>query len=310
MSLEQIAPLRAALLARRNQPAPPIEQRRAGFEAQMAALPLPDNFTVTAAEMGNGMSGRICRRTESDEKRVILWFHGGAFVLGSSASYRPFAARLAKAAQATIILPDYRLAPEHCFPAAHDDAIAALEWLEAQDIAMSDIVIGGDSAGANLAVAAVQHRAAKGLQVPAALWVISPYLDLTHAGQSISARAGRDPFIDTQTMDETAKTYLGDAEPANLRASPLLGSFAGFPPTLIQVGTEEVLFDDAARLRDRLEAKGCETIFQAWVGMIHVWPLFAHMVEEGEWAIAQGGNFARLLWERQEQADCKFTAGP
>lgn len=296
MSLEQVAPIAAVLRARRAAPPPPIDARRAGFESQMAALPLPDGFSAAPMQFSDRLTGLMAGHAGSDDAPVLLWLHGGAFVLGSATSYRPFAARVAAASGAKLALPDYRLAPEHPFPAALEDAVAALDALETQGVAMERIAIGGDSAGANLAVGAVQARLAAGRPAPAAAWLISPYLDLTHSGDSVRSRAARDPFVDATTMDPTARTYLGDANPADPRASPLFGDFAGFPPTLIQAGSEEVLFDDAVRLHQRLIAAGSTATFQEWAGMIHVWPLFAHAIDEGGWAIAQGGNFLRQCW--------------
>jgi acetyl esterase/lipase len=289
MPPEQLAPIRAGLMARRAAPPPPVAARRAGFAAQMAALPVDPEVAVAPLDCGGVPALRS--RYGAASGRALLWLHGGAFVLGCAASYRPFAARLARACGCDVIVPDYRLAPEHTFPAAHDDAAAALAALEGQGYAITDIAIGGDSCGANLALAAVQARIARGAAVPAALWLISPYLDLTHSGASIAARAARDPFIDPAGMPETARTYLAAADPAAARASPLFGPVAGLPPTLIQIGSDEVLFDDAARLRERIAAAGGCAVFQEWAGMIHVWPLFAHAVDEGQWAIAQGGAF-------------------
>jgi acetyl esterase/lipase len=294
MPPEQLAPIRAGLLARRAAPPPPVEARRAGFEAQMAALPVDPEVSVDAIDLGGVPALRSRHRSASG--RALLWLHGGAFVLGSATSYRPFAARLARACGCDVIVPDYALAPEHTFPAAHDDALAALDALEGLGYAMEQVAIGGDSCGANLALAAVQARLARGAAPPAALWLISPYLDLTHAGDSIAERAARDPFIDPAGMPETARTYLGPADADDPRASPLFGSVAGLPRALIQIGSDEVLFDDAARLRDRIEAaEGC-AVFQEWAGMIHVWPLFAHVVDEGQWAIAQGAAFFAAIW--------------
>lgn len=294
MPPEQLAPIRAGLLARRSAPPPPIEARRAGFEAQMAALPVDPEVTVQRIDLG-GLSALRSRHGEPSG-RVLLWLHGGAFVLGCAESYRPFAARLARACRCDVIVLDYRRAPEHPFPAAHDDAHAALEALEESGYAMADIAIGGDSCGANLALAAVHSRIADERSVPAALWLISPYLDLTHTGNSIVSRAPADPFIDTSGMDDTAGIYLGEANPAQRRASPLFAAALGLPPTLIQIGSDEVLFDDAARLRDRIETAGGRAVFQEWAGMIHVWPLFAHVVDEGQWAIQQGGAFLGQVW--------------
>ncbi len=295
MSLEQVAPIAAAFRARREQPTPPIELRRQGFEAQMASLPLPEDFAALLVAFTPEFGGRLCD-IGSVRRNLIIWLHGGAFVLGSSQSYLPFAARLARASGARICLPDYRLAPDHVFPAALDDVTAALEWAETQGYSMDRVAIGGDSAGANLALAAVQGWVAQGKAAPSAMWLISPYLDLTHKGESITTRAARDPFIEAAIMDPTALTYLGEASPTDPRASPLFGNMKALPPILIQIGSEEVLFDDAARLRDSIKAAGGSAVFQEWAGMIHVWPLFAHAIDEGQWAIAQGGNFLRQIW--------------
>jgi len=294
MPPEQLAPIRAGLLARRAAAPPPVEARRAGFEAQLAALPVDPEVTVERIDLG-GISALRSHHGEAS-RRALLWLHGGAFVLGCAESYRPFASRLARACGCDIIVPDYRRAPEHTFPAAHDDALTTLDALKAEGYAMTQIAVGGDSCGANLALAGVQSRIARGATVPAAAWLISPYLDLTHSGESIASRAAIDPFIDTSGMDETARIYLGAADPANPRASPLQGLSTGLPPTLIQIGSDEVLFDDARRLSDRIQAEGGRAVFQEWAGMIHVWPLFAHAVDEGQWAIAQGGAFLGQIW--------------
>lgn len=296
MSLEQLEPLRAALWARRGRPTPPIAERRAGFEAQMAALPLPADCRTQPLDFGGGLGGLMVSCVP-DGAPVLVWLHGGAFVLGSSVSYAAFAARLSQAAGAAIVVPDYRLAPEHRFPAALEDAGRVLDWLAVNGHDPQRTALGGDSAGANLALSALQERCAAGAVLPAALWLLSPYLDLTHRGASIAGRAARDPFVDPATMDETARTYLGAASPEDPRASPLLGPLGGLPPLLIQVGSDEVLFDDAARLHRGVLDAGGSAVFQEWAGMIHVWPLFAHIVDEGGWAIAQGGAFLRRVWE-------------
>ncbi|MEO0464589.1 MAG: alpha/beta hydrolase [Pseudomonadota bacterium] len=296
MSLKQVEPIRQGLLARREAPEPPIEARRAGFEAQMSAVPVPDDFQAEEVKIGEHVSGLLCCVAGVDEDRVLIWLHGGAFILGSAKSYQPMAARLSRAANAQVLLVDYRLAPEHPFPHALHDAIAALEWLSARDFPPEKCFIGGDSAGANLAFGAVQNAISEnGASPVAGLWIVSPYLDLTHSGLSIAERAARDPFVDPAGMPETAARYLAGAEPTDPKASPLFGKFADFPQTLIQVGGDEVFFSDAARARVAIENAGARCVFQEWAGMIHVWPLFAHQIDEGGWAIEQGGAFLRSI---------------
>ncbi|MGB7418637.1 MAG: alpha/beta hydrolase fold domain-containing protein [Erythrobacter sp.] len=296
MSLEQAEPVRQALWARRKMPEPPLEARRKGFEAQMSAVPLPAGFSAQIVAINDNVSGLLCSVENVDKSRVLIWLHGGAFVLGSANSYRPMAARLARAANAQVLLVDYRLAPEHPFPAAPEDAAAALDWAVREGFHPQATFVGGDSAGANLALGAVQAATARVESSPVGgVWMISPYLDLTHSGASIEQRAARDPFIDPAGMADTAQRYLGSITPADPRASPLFGSFANFPPTIIQTGGDEVLFSDATRARDAIEAEGVRCVFQEWAGMIHVWPLFAHQIDEGAWAIEQGGAFLRTL---------------
>jgi len=279
MSLDQAQAVGAAMLARRGVPVT-LDQRRAGFEAQFGALPLPEGTTVEAHPKGLWVSA-----AGASSAQPIVWLHGGAFVLGSSLSYRAFGAALSAASGARVLLVDYPLSPEHRFPVALDMIGDLLDDLGGAPI------IGGDSAGANLAVAVLQARGDEA----AGCILLSPYLDLTHSGATVATHAPRDPFVDVATMPATAATYLGDADPADPRASPLFGSVAGFPPTLIQCGSEEVLADDALRFAARLREAGRDVLLQQWVGMIHCWPIFFDRIDEGHEAIRQMGNFARSL---------------
>ncbi len=283
MSLEQAQAVGAAMLARRGVVVP-LDARRAGFEARAAQEPLPEGVTFT--HTGDGI--RVAT-PDAPRDRCILWVHGGAFVLGSPMSWRAFGARLALGSGWPVLLADYPLAPEHRFPAALDHVAALIDRLGSSH---RMLVAGGDSAGANLVAAAAQRI---GGHSPDGVILLSPYLDLTHSGASVAARGPRDPFVDTATMPATAATYLGDADPADPRASPLFGDLTAFPPTLVQVGSEEALFDDAARFADRLRREGCDVAFQEWIGMLHCWPLFAAQIDEGGWAIAQMGNWVRAL---------------
>ena len=281
MSLDQARAIAAAMRA-----APkglPLEVRRAGFEARFGALPLPEDARIEPVRLSPTLDGLSVSLPGGDPTRVLLWFHGGAFVLGSPGSWRRFACDVAAAAGVTVVLPAYRLAPEHPFPAAHDDALAACAWLDAGGFALERRAIGGDSAGGNLALGAIVAGASC-----AAAWLISPYIDLTNSGRSIAERRDRDAFVDPD--DGTAARWLAGASGRDPRASPLFGDLGSLPPTLVQVGSEEVLYDDARRLADGTRA----VVFQEWVGQGHVFPLFAPQLDEGAHAIAQGGAFLRL----------------
>lgn len=286
MSLEEADRIKAMIAARPG--GATLEQRRAGFEAMAASMPLPDGLEVEEAVLAS-VPGRWVRAREADTGAAMLWLHGGAFVLGSSRSYTEFCARLSAASAARVFCPDYRLAPEHPFPAALDDAAAA--WAAMPD--GERLWLGGDSCGGNLAAGVVQHALAEGGRTPDALYLISPYLDLTHTGASIAERGPRDPFVVPDQMDATARTYLAGADPADPAASPLFGRLDGFPRTLIQVGGDESLFDDAARMAQRLEAAGTEAVLEEADGMMHVYPFFGPWLEEGRAAVRMAGRWLR-----------------
>ncbi len=286
MSLEQRDAILALLQGR--QPAPDLAARRTGFEG-FARMLWPDADVPEPVELRPGLQARWAGEP-TPGGAVLLWLHGGAFTVGSSASYWPMAALIAQTAAIPVLVLDYALAPEHPFPAALDDTLAALDWLDARGYRAA---IGGDSAGGNLAVAATQARIAHGRSVPLACWLVSPYLDLTNSGTSIATRRHRDRFVNPD--DGTNQRYAGASPLDHPAVSPLNGLFMDFPETLIQVGSEEVLFDDARRLAEHLWAAGRPVTFQEWDGMVHAWPLFAQRLEEGRWAIAQGGAFLRRL---------------
>lgn len=260
---------------------------------------MPPGVRFERAEIHPHLSGQWALPAGAARSSAILWLHGGAFLVGSSNSYRAFAAHLAVAAGVAVFVPDYRLLPEHPFPAATIDTQHALEWLERQGIAPHAIGIGGDSAGANLAAGAVQARLEAGHAPPGACWLLSGWLDLTHSGGSIATRSAADPFISAAGMPVGAQAYLRDADPKDPRASPLFGPMHGFPPTLIQVGEDEVLFDDSWRMALALKQAGREVIFQEWAGMMHVFPFFLSHLDEAHAAIAQAGIVfrRRLLGE-------------
>ncbi len=225
MSLAERDALLARLAARGR--AAGIAERRTSFESAMAALWQPGLLPPPVA-IAPGVAGRWAPAPPAPGQPVLVWFHGGAFQLGSSASHWGLGRAIADASGAAVLLPDYALAPERPFPAARDDAIAVVEALLAGGLRPHRLALGGDSAGGNLAVAALQHRLARAGAAPAACWLVSPYLDLANSRPSMVARRARDRFVDPD--DGTNRIYAGTADPADPAVSPLSGRFDAFPP--------------------------------------------------------------------------------
>jgi monoterpene epsilon-lactone hydrolase len=225
--------------------------------------------------------------------RMVLYLHGGGYVIGSPRSHRHLAVAIASAAAASALLLDYRLAPEHPFPAALDDAVAAYRWLLDHGVAPGGIVIAGDSAGGGLTVATLVALRDAGLPRPAAGVCISPWVDLTCSAPSYAAKATTDPIVVGQSVARMATAYLGAADRRTPLASPLFADLAGLPPLLIHVGSEEVLLDDSIALADRATKAGVGATLDVWPEMIHVWHWFLPMLDEAQAAIDRIGIFAR-----------------
>jgi acetyl esterase/lipase len=224
----------------------------------------------------------------------ILYLHGGGYVIGSPSLYRQLTWRLARAAGARLLAVDYRLAPEHPFPAAVDDAMTAYRWILANGVDPHRLVVIGDSAGGGLAFALLLRCRDEGrLPLPAAVAALSPWTDLALTGASLTRNAAADPFVDANGIPPIAEYYLNGADPRHPYASPLYGDPTGLPPALIQVGGDEVLRDDATRMADRLRDAGCDITLEVWPRMPHVWHLFASVMPEGRRAIARVGAFVR-----------------
>ncbi len=297
MPKAQVDALRA-MLANRPQVGEDLEARRQGFEAMAARFPLPPGVVPKPMAIPARPPVPATLFTPAgnhDGHRLILYIHGGAFVVGSSRTHAALTARLALAAGCPVLSLDQRLAPENPFPAALDDCVAAIRWAMEHLAEPRHLALAGDSSGGNLAAATLLRLKAEGGPLPGAAALISPYLDLTHSGASIRKRAHRDPFIDTAKMDYTAALYLGgNAATTDPLASPLFGDLSGLPPLFVQVGEDEVLYDDAARMVARARAAGVDAALDAWADMIHVFPWFAGMIDEGAEAIRRMGAWLRL----------------
>ncbi|MFO7962828.1 MAG: alpha/beta hydrolase [Desulfobacterales bacterium] len=223
---------------------------------------------------------------------VILYLHGGGYVMGSINTHRAMVARIAAASKCRALLIDYRLAPENPFPAAVEDATSAYRWL-VNDLTISpeSIAFAGDSAGGGLALSTVMNLKESSIALPAAIVCISAWADLAMTGESLDSKAEIDPMVKREGAAEMAKVYLAGADPRTPLASPLYGDFSGFPPMLIQVGTAEVLLDDSVRLADKAKKAGVDVAFNPWPDMIHVWHAFADILPEAKEAIKAIGDY-------------------
>lgn len=230
---------------------------------------------------------------ESEAAKTLLFLHGGAYVIGSLATHRDLASRLARAAGARAFSVGYRLAPEYPFPAAFEDALATYRFLLESGVAPESIAIAGDSAGAGLGLALLLEARRLGWPLPAAWVGLSPSVDLAGSGASFATNAASDPVIEHRFLLATAKLYLGDHDRRDPRASPLYGELSGLPPLFIQVGSPETLLDDSRLLAQRAKAAGTQVELEIWDGMFHGWHLYARILPEGSEAIERVGEWLR-----------------
>jgi acetyl esterase/lipase len=267
-----------------------FQQMRAGLEAVSANTPLPDGTRCDPVE-ANGVPCEWISASGARLDRAILYLHGGGYVIGSINTHRGTVARLSAACSARALAVDYRLAPEHPFPAAVDDATAAYRWLLDSGLEPSRIVVAGDSAGGGLTVATLISLRDAGVALPAAGVCISPWVDLEGIGASMTTKADLDPMVQRDGLLRMAQAYLGEAAPRTPLAAPLYADLAGLPPLLIQVGTAECLLDDANRLAENAKAAGVDTQIERWDEMIHVWHAFAPLLPEANQAIDRIGEY-------------------
>ncbi|MCX7974217.1 MAG: alpha/beta hydrolase [Candidatus Aminicenantes bacterium] len=244
--------------------------------------------------MINGLEAEIFGQSLDKARRLIFYLHGGAFVSGSSLTHRHLVLRLAKEAVASALVINYRLAPEFPFPAPLEDCFRAYRWLLEKEYQSARLAIAGDSAGGNLAVALTQKLIKEGYPLPACLILFSPWVDLSCSSPSYEERSRRDPMISRPLALERAKWYAGSKTLNNPEISPLFGDFTNFPPLLIFIGSEEVLYDEALALAQKAIAAGVEVQLLEWRGMFHVWPYFFPFLPEGREACRLAGDFLRL----------------
>jgi len=267
-------------------------ERRAQYERAEKVFPTPPDVKVERVNVPAAPAEWL-RPPSAVPGRVVLYLHGGGYVIGSPRSHRHLAAAIASAAGASALLLDYRLAPEHPFPAAVEDATAAYRWLLDQAIAPERIVIAGDSAGGGLTVATLLALREARVPLPAGGVCISPWVDLTCSGASYATKAAADPIVRRAGVEEMARAYLGATPPRTPLASPLFADLRGLPPLLIHVGSDEVLLDDAVQLAERAKAAGVDATLEIYDRMIHVWHWFLPMLDEAQTAVEAIGRFVR-----------------
>jgi len=267
-----LAALRAAFAARMaNRHALSMAERRAAFAGLMAQL------NPCAAPPSVRLAGCAAELAGTPADQAVLYLHGGAYVSGSPATHRHFGLDLARRAGLPVYMLDYRLAPEHPFPAAPEDAFAAYQALLASH---THVAVAGDSAGGGLSLAVALLARARGVAMPACLVLLSPFVDLSLTAPSCTERAPLDPFLTRDGLAADVQRYLGDADRRMPLASPLFADLAGLPPTLVQAGTDEILFDDFERIAAALTEAGVSTTFEPWPGMVHNWHLFPNWLPE------------------------------
>lgn len=269
-----------------------VPATRAQMEAMTANPQLPEGAEFEATEVG-GVPAEWVTVPESDPTKVVLYFHGGGYVIGSIATHRGLVSRIAAAAGTRALSLEYRLAPETPFPGAVEDATAAYAALLDQGIAPENIAVGGDSAGGGLTFAMLVSLKEQGQPIPGAAFALSPWIDLEGLGKTMQTKAAADPMVEKDGLLKMAKLYLADADPKTPLASPLHADLTGLPPMLIQVGTAETLLDDSIRITDRMRAAGGSVELQQYEDLIHVFQAFAPIVPEALEAIEKIGAFLK-----------------
>ncbi|WP_338241306.1 alpha/beta hydrolase [Aurantiacibacter hainanensis] len=266
------------------------ETLRPAYEALFATLPVADDLAIAESELGGVPALRVAA-PGVDESKAILYLHGGGYVVGSAQGYRGLAGEVSRAANMPALVLDYRLAPEHPFPAAVDDAVAAYRALLADGPAPEHIVFAGDSAGGGLALAAMIRLRDEGAPLPAAALLISPWADATCTAASLESKAAEDPSLTTEGLEACARHYLGEGDAAHPLASPARADLSGLPPLLVQVGSIEILLDDALAIAANAGAAGTMVRLEVHPGLPHVFHAFQFILPQAKAALVEAGAF-------------------
>jgi epsilon-lactone hydrolase len=278
---------------KRQRAAKTVEEVRQRLAMFGHIVPPPPRDTKVSKLDLDGVPAVHVATPRSLDDRHLLYLHGGGHMSGSPGLYRDFTWRIADATRARVTILDHRLAPEHPFPAALDDAIAAYRRLLSDGADPRRMAFAGESSGGGLVFSTLLRLRDEGLPMPAAAVALSPWTDLALTGPSLQTNARADPMIRSEETPRLAAQYLAGADPRTPYASPLYGDHSDLPPTLIQVGSDEVLLDDSVRMAERLEAAGCHVEIEVWPRMPHAWQLWARIIPEANAAIARIGAFVQ-----------------
>ena len=268
-------------------------ERRARLDEVGSVWPVADDVTLEAVDLG-GVPGEFSIVPGSDASRVLMFFHGGGYCSGSILSHRRLVTEAGRAAGARTLAVGYRLAPEHPFPAAIDDALSAWRYLGSHGIAAAQIAVGGDSAGGGLTLALIMSLRDARQELPGCTWLVSPWTDLTMSGETLATKDAVDPIIHKPYLGELADAYLpAGMDRKDPRVSALYADLRGLPPVLIQVGSSETLLADSTRLAAAAGAAEVPVTLEIWPHMIHAWPMWNAHLEPGRQALASAGAFIR-----------------
>ncbi len=268
------------------------DEDRISYENMLASMPMADDIDTERVGAG-GVPAEWLRAPGAQADRVMLYFHGGGYVVGSMRTHRTMLSHMSRASGFSVLGLDYRLAPENPFPAPVEDALAAYRWLLHRGIEPGNIVLGGDSAGGGLVVSALVAIRYAGEPMPAAGVCISPWVDMEATGESFTTNAHVDPSVSRERILNIAKVYLAGKHPRAPLASPLYADLHELPPLLSMVGSIETLLDDARAITERAQAAGVEAVLEIWDDMPHVWTHFAPILPEGQQAVDRIGDFIR-----------------
>lgn len=252
---------------------------------------LPSDIEITEEDVLHMRADRH-RPAGYEEGRILYYLHGGGFMLLSKNTHRGLVARLATQFRSEALVVNYRHSPEHNFPIPVEDAASGYEWLLMNGYHPEDIIVGGDSAGGGLTLSMLLTMRERGIPMPAGVFLLSPWADLSGSGESMQTKADIDIMIKPTGVEKFSAIYLDGTDPRDPVASPVFADLAGLPPIMIQVGDEEVLLDDSVRLAEKIKNSGGDVRLEIWPGMFHVWQALAPHMNESVEAIAEIGNFA------------------